>query len=718
METGAAFGPWLLDKRLGVGGMGEVWLATHRVLGTQIAVKVLAPELTRDPRFRERFISEAKVQARLSHPHIAHIQDFLEEGGRFAILMELIPGGTVADAIDRAGGPLPIVQTLKWAGQALEALDYAHRHGVIHRDVKPANLMLDGAGDIKVTDFGIAIALGVGRMTTTGRSIGTPQYMSPEQIMRPQSVDHRTDVYSMGVVLYEMLAGRAPFDADTDYTLQRLHIEAQPPSLRSLNPLVPAWLESVVLQCLAKGPDDRFAGCASAAAALHQRPSPTVPTADRATERSARAPTELTEPSKGAVEEAAAEPLHRRPQPGAKSRSTRTAALVASSVAVIALAAIWWWARQKPQSVPGSPPALVEQTKQLPALHPPSPAPAPLDRELGTLRKSVVVAIRAKDWPKVGPLIDSLLAKFPADAEALEWRKLLAEGRKSDLFAKLGAIREEPNGAAPFTPPPPIPDDVIPASLGGSGGAAPGPAAPTAQRRIFVPPNLPAPDPFQIATRADAAYARQDYATAAPLYQQLAATGRTDAMIWLGHMYEEGLGVVRSDPQAVIWYRMAAEKGDAMGMTNLASMYEDGRGVAQDDAQAVAWFRKAADVGEPSGMNDLGIMYESGRGVTQDQAQAVGWYRKAAEAGLPQGMSNLGAMYASGRGVAQDEAQAVAWFRKAAEKGFPAGINDLGAMYEQGRGVAKDTAEALAWYRKAAALGNEEAKANLKRLGQ
>ena len=264
-----AFGPWLLDEQLGVGGMGEVWRATHRVLGRRIAVKILAAELTRDPRFRDRFVAEAQVQAGLSHSHIAKIQDFIEEDGLFAILMEWIPGGTVADAIERVRGPLPIEQTLQWAGQALEGLDYAHRHGVIHRDVKPSNLMIDGAGNIKVTDFGIAVAVGVRRMTTTGRAIGTPHYMSPEQILRPQSVDHRTDVYSMGVVLYEMLTGRVPFDADTDYSLQRLHIEAPPPSLRSLNPLVPEWLEAVALRCLAKVPDDRFAGCASVAAALN-----------------------------------------------------------------------------------------------------------------------------------------------------------------------------------------------------------------------------------------------------------------------------------------------------------------------------------------------------------------------------------------------------------------------------------------------------------------
>jgi serine/threonine-protein kinase len=470
MEAGAAFGPWLLDERLGVGGMGEVWLATHRVLERRIAVKILTPELTRDPRLRERFISEARVQARLSHPHIAQIQDFVEEDGRFAILMEWIPGGTVADAIDRASGPMPIERTLKWAGQALEALDYAHRHGVIHRDVKPSNLMLDGSGDIKVADFGIAVAMGVRRVTTTGKAVGTPQYMSPEQILRPQSVDHRTDVYSLGIVLYEMLAGRVPFDADTDYTLLKLQVEAAPPPLRSLNPLVPEWLESVVLRCLAKSPDDRFAGCASVAEALSQRPSPTAPAVSRAAERSAHAPTEPTEPGRAAVGELALEPPRQRSQPGAKSRSKRAAALVASGVVAIALASAWWWTRPKPRNVPGNPPAPVEQGKRAPVPAPPVPAatetpPAaePPDRELSKLRNSIAAAIRAKDWPRASPLIDSLLAKLPTDPEALGWRKLLTEGRKSDLLGK--PSREEPNDpevakvtpspapAAPATPP-------------------------------------------------------------------------------------------------------------------------------------------------------------------------------------------------------------------------------------------------------------------------
>ena len=160
MSAGSAFGPWLLKRQLGVGGMAEVWLASHRILGRRIAVKILAHEFTRDPKFKERFVAEAQVQARLSHPHIAQIQDFVEENGQFAILMEWIPGGTIADAITRACGPLPLEHAVKWAGQAFGALDHAHRHGVIHRDMKPANLMLDANWDVKITDFGIAVAMG------------------------------------------------------------------------------------------------------------------------------------------------------------------------------------------------------------------------------------------------------------------------------------------------------------------------------------------------------------------------------------------------------------------------------------------------------------------------------------------------------------------------------------------------------------------------------
>ena len=234
--------------------------------------------------------------------------------------------------------------------------------------------------------------------------------------------------------------------------------------------------------------------------------------------------------------------------------------------------------------------------------------------------------------------------------------------------------------------------------------------------RIAAPPKLSAKDLGKIAKRADAAYARQEYAKAAPLYQQLADSGQAGAMAELGFLYLSGRGVARDDAQAVAWLRKAAENGNATAMDNLGSMYSQGRGVSQDDAQAVDWYRKAAENDNPTGMTNLGLMYKNGRGVAQDDAQAVAWFRKAADKGGPTGMALLGGGYATGQGVAQDDAQAVAWIRKAAEKGEPTGMLFLGAMYEEGQGVAQDDTQAVAWYRKAAALGNEDAKERLKSM--
>jgi len=183
----------------------------------------------------------------------------------------------------------------------------------------------------------------------------------------------------------------------------------------------------------------------------------------------------------------------------------------------------------------------------------------------------------------------------------------------------------------------------------------------------------------EIGKRADAAYARQDYATAAPLYQQLADAGRAGAMTNLGWLYENGRGVSQDDAQAVDWYRKAAEKGDPTGMRDLGSMYENGRGVVQDDA----------------GMTGLGFMYAHGRGVARDDAQAIAWYRRAAEKGEATAMKDLGIMYQRGLGVTQDDTQAVDWYRKAADKGEPLAMTNLGVMYMQGRGVAQTSARCM-----------------------
>lgn len=262
-------GSWIIERGIGEGGMGEVFLARHVMLGTPAAVKMLASALTHEQRFRDRFFQEARTQAQLRHPHIAQVMDFIEQDGHFFLVIEHLEGGSLENVITNARGPANVERSLVWVRQSLWALDYAHQHGVIHRDVKPSNIMLDDKQQAKVTDFGIALVIGKQRMTTTGVSIGTPYYMSPEQIVRPQALDHRTDVYSMGIVLYELLTGRVPFDSDSDFEVRSSHVHAPPPQPRKLNPAIPETLEKVVLKALAKDPNSRYAGCAEFARTIH-----------------------------------------------------------------------------------------------------------------------------------------------------------------------------------------------------------------------------------------------------------------------------------------------------------------------------------------------------------------------------------------------------------------------------------------------------------------
>ncbi len=210
----------------------------------------------------------------------------------------------------------------------------------------------------------------------------------------------------------------------------------------------------------------------------------------------------------------------------------------------------------------------------------------------------------------------------------------------------------------------------------------------------------------------------KDDKKAAEWYQKAAAAGNVPGMGSLGAMYENGRGVEKDDKKAAEWYQKAAAAGNVPGMGSLGRMYERGRGVEKDEREARKWYQKVAEAGDPRGMNDVGRMYANGRGVEKDEKEAVTWFRKAAAAGNVPGMGSLGLMYATGRGVEKDEKEAVTWFRKAADAGDATGMYNLGVMYAGGRGIEKDEKEALRWYKKAAALGHQEAKDALKRLGE
>jgi beta-lactam-binding protein with PASTA domain len=249
-------GRYELGRQLGAGGMARVYLGHDRLLDREVAVKVLAEPYASDPQFVERFRREASAAAGLNHPNIVAVYDRGEANGSYYIVMEYLSGPDLKQVIRRRA-PLPPLQAIDFAQQILAALGAAHRRDVVHRDVKPQNVLVAEDGHLKVTDFGIARAGAQTDMTEAGSVIGTAQYLSPEQA-RGDEVTAASDCYAVGIVLYEMLTGRVPFDGDRPVAVAMKQISDEPASPRTVEPSVPPELESVVMRALAKRPSERY----------------------------------------------------------------------------------------------------------------------------------------------------------------------------------------------------------------------------------------------------------------------------------------------------------------------------------------------------------------------------------------------------------------------------------------------------------------------------
>ncbi len=251
-----------LGEVIGRGGMAEVHLGSDLRLGRSVAIKVLRPDLARDPSFQARFRREAQSAAALNHPNVVSVYDTGEapiDGQQVPyIVMEHVDGATVRDLV-RSGRPLEPVRALEITDGILGALDYSHRNGIVHRDIKPGNVMVTKGGAIKVTDFGIARALAdsAATMTSTSSVMGTAQYLSPEQA-RGEQVDARSDLYSTGVVLFEMLTGRAPFLGDSPVSVAYQHVREEPPVPSTLAPGIPPACDAIVAKALAKDAEARY----------------------------------------------------------------------------------------------------------------------------------------------------------------------------------------------------------------------------------------------------------------------------------------------------------------------------------------------------------------------------------------------------------------------------------------------------------------------------
>jgi hypothetical protein len=395
--TGKQLGPYQIVGPLGEGGMAAVFRAYQPGMERYVALKVLPRVFADDPEFAARFQREARILARLQHPHILPVFDYGQAEGYSYIVMPFVPGGTLTDSLK--GEPLPLPRIRQVISQVGGALQYAHSRSLIHRDVKPSNVLIDESGNCLLTDFGLARMVEASvNLTASGTILGTPAYMSPEQ-GSGRKIDARSDIYSLGIILYEMATGRVPYRAETPLAVVFMHASAPLPLPRSLNPGLPEAVERVILKALAKNPDDRYQTAEELMAALNHA-TPQGPAAARRPELGLKLGRKSAATRTGETLTVVAPPeeaTERAIGPSAPKRRLPSWAWVLSAmlVAVLAMGGIALanrarepfasavaliWPRAAASALPPSPvaPTMPPAVAFNPTPHPPSaPTPAP-----------------------------------------------------------------------------------------------------------------------------------------------------------------------------------------------------------------------------------------------------------------------------------------------------------------------------------------------------
>ena len=356
-QIGEVVGDYQIVKVLGAGGMGKVYQVRNTLSDRMEAMKVLLPNLESNADLADRFLREIKVQATLQHPNIAGLHTAMRIQNQLLMLMEFVEGETLEALLER--GPLAPADVVRYIAQVLDALAYAHERGIVHRDIKPANMMLTTSGQVKLMDFGIAKLATDRRLTQTGTTVGSLFYMSPEQI-RGGAFDTRSDLYSLGISIYELVTGMRPFQGDSDFQIMAAHLQQPPVPPVDRDPRIPAALSDVILMAIAKDPAERFQTAAAFRAALESTLAAPGPMAVPV------APT-LIAPATPAPGAWTPEPVPEAPP--MKYSSKRGLYMALGSVATVAVLALAIW--QAPKFLPA------KASTAAPAVAAQDPQPAP-----------------------------------------------------------------------------------------------------------------------------------------------------------------------------------------------------------------------------------------------------------------------------------------------------------------------------------------------------
>jgi eukaryotic-like serine/threonine-protein kinase len=680
-------GPYEIRGLLGEGGIGRVYAAFDTALEREVAIKSLRPELLHDQSFVGRFRSEATSLARLNHPNITTLYSLLPEAGNLYMVMECVRGETLDHLLTKRNAALSVAESLAIVAQAADGLNYAHSMGVIHRDIKPANLMITEGGVLKIMDFGIARVRGSQRLTRDGSIVGTLAYMAPEQL-RGQEGDERSDLYSLAIVLYEMLSGSVPFEAESDYELMQAHIHSRALRLYSRVAGVDAQVDAALMRALAKQPERRFSSVRAFSDALG------------ATALRIDAPKIVLHGTRvlptQAVEGARSWIAHLPERLSWLPPDFRIPAAVGLGTLVVASGVM----------------AAILSLLPVPESHPIASTEAP------TPPASTASAAPASDGMRApAPAISVPATATPTPRAAMTSTPVSSTARSLSPIP------------APSERAPALLTDAAPPEPAAAGlGSSPLPSASSLPSSLQQQPSADHPKdvataeptsshPSDSITKTDSlagAMARNDYAQAFELARPLAQNGDREGQFILGLLFEKGWGVSPDDKQAVLSYQQAAQQGHAGAQVHLAALYEAGRGVDRSDEQAFYWYRKAGEQGDPEAQNEVGLRYLTGKGTKQSDVDAAVWFSKAADKNNAKALKNLGDMYYVGRGVRRDEQAAFQRYQQAAEQKYADAEFNIGSWYETGRRpVRRDYQQAAEWYRKAAEHGSADAKAAL-----